>query len=227
LPGRVLAAVATVAVVASSACSSADESGKESGKESGDTAPVVQLGAPGETSRVLRADELDELGPPSHTDADVAFVQAMIVHHRQALVMTAMVDERAARDDLSLMADRMTISQVEEIAQLAAWLEDRGEDVPAEHAADHPGDDHAMPGMLTTEQLAHLEVARGEAFDELFLQYMILHHEGAVRMVEDLLTNGFGGQEPQVFQLAQHVQSDQLIEIARMRTVLAELADDV
>jgi uncharacterized protein (DUF305 family) len=221
LPGRVLATVATIAVVTLSACSSSDD-------EAGDTAPVVQLGAPGETSRVLGADELDELGAPGHTDADVAFVQSMIVHHRQALVMTAMVDERAARDDLSLMADRMTVSQVEEMAQLAAWLEDRGEDVPAEHAehGSEDTDDHLMPGMLTTEQLAHLEAARGEAFDELFLQYMILHHEGAVRMVEDLLTNGFGGQEPQVFQLAQHVESDQQIEIERMRAVLAELADD-
>ena len=147
----------------------------------------------------------------------------MIVHHRQALVMTAMVDERAARDDLSLMADRMTVSQVEEIAQLTAWLDARGETVPADHA-EH---DEAMPGMLTSEQLDHLEAASGEAFDELFLQYMILHHEGAVRMVEDLLTDGFGGQEPQVFQLAQHVESDQQIEISRMKAVLAELADDV
>jgi uncharacterized protein (DUF305 family) len=214
-PGRILAAVAAVAVAMTGACSSSDD-------ESDDTSRVVQLGGPGETSRVLGADELDELGSPSHTDADVSFVQAMIVHHRQALAMTAMVDERAGRDDLSLMADRMTISQVEEIDQLTTWLEARGEVAPADHAAH----DEAMPGMLTTEQLAQLEAARGEAFDELFLQYMIIHHEGAVQMVEELLTGGAGGQESQVFQLAQHVESDQQVEISRMRAVLVELADE-
>jgi uncharacterized protein (DUF305 family) len=215
LPSRVTAALAAATLaVAVAACSSADDRS--------DDAPVVQLGAPGETNRVLEPDEVDELSSPSHTDADVSFVQAMITHHRQALVMTAMVDERAARDDLWLMADRMTISQVDEIGQLTAWLEARGEVAPADHA-DH---DEAMPGMLTTEQLAQLEGARGEAFDELFLQYMIIHHEGAVRMVEDLLTGGSGGQESQVFQLAQHVETDQQVEISRMRTMLAELADD-
>ena len=210
-PPACIFATVVFAMAAVGGCSSDDDS---------DAAPVVQLGAPGETGRVLEPEEVDELTAPSHTAADVSFVQAMISHHRQALVMTAMVDERAARDDLSLMADRMTISQVEEISQLTAWLEARGETVPAEHA-DH---DEAMPGMLTAEQLAQLESATGEAFDELFLQYMILHHEGAVRMVEDLLTGGDGGQEPQVFQLAQHVESDQQVEISRMRAVLAELA---
>ena len=81
-----------------------------------------------------------------------------------------------------------------------------------------------MPGMLTAEQLAQLEASRGADFDALFLQYMIAHHEGAVAMVERLLTEGFGGQEPQVFQLAQHVESDQQVEIARMKRLLAELA---
>ena len=214
LPARTVAVAATFALAVTGGCSSDDASD--------DAAPVVQLGAPGETSRVLEPDEVSELSTPGHTDADVAFVQAMIVHHRQALVMTAMVDERAGRDDLSLMSDRMTSRRSRRSTQLTAWLEARGEIVPADHA-DH---DEAMPGMLTTEQLDHLEGARGEAFDELFLQYMILHHEGAVRMVEDLLTDGFGGQEPQVFQLAQHVESDQQVEISRMRALLVELADD-
>ena len=80
-----------------------------------------------------------------------------------------------------------------------------------------------MPGMLTAEELAQLEGASGAEFDRLFLQYMIRHHEGAVVMVEELLTEGFGGQEPQLFQLAQHIELDQQVEIARMKRVLTEL----
>jgi uncharacterized protein (DUF305 family) len=119
----------------------------------------------------------------------------------------------------------MDVSQRDEIAQLEAWLVERGEAVPGDHD-DHDanGATALMPGMLTAEQLAHLEVATGADFDALFLQYMIAHHEGAVMMVEQLLTEGFGGQEPQVFQLAQHIEADQQVEIARMKSVLAELA---
>jgi uncharacterized protein (DUF305 family) len=81
-----------------------------------------------------------------------------------------------------------------------------------------------MPGMLTEDELAHLEGSSGRAFDELFLQYMIRHHEGAVAMVEALLASETGGQEPDVFQLAQHVESDQQIEISRMKQLLADIA---
>jgi uncharacterized protein (DUF305 family) len=79
-----------------------------------------------------------------------------------------------------------------------------------------------MPGMLTADELAQLEAASGRRFDELFLQYMIRHHEGAVAMVEELLTGGTGGQEPNVFQLAQHIELDQQVEIARMKQLLTE-----
>ena len=81
-----------------------------------------------------------------------------------------------------------------------------------------------MPGMATEDELAALAAARGREFDVLFLQLMIRHHEGAVVMVEQLLTAGVGGQEPQVFQLAQHIDADQRVEISRMKALLVELA---
>ena len=84
-----------------------------------------------------------------------------------------------------------------------------------------------MPGMLTAEQLAALAAASGEEFDTLFLQSMIGHHEGAVIMVETLLGQGLGGQEPQLFQIAQGIESDQQVEIARMKSLLVELAPAV
>ena len=190
---------------------------------SSDTARVVQIGAPGETNRVLSPEEVVELDAPAYTDADVAFVQGMIHHHHQALTMTALVDERTERDDLPLLAERMDVSQSDEIVQLEAWLTARGQPIPDEHGAHAGGTVGLMPGMLTDEELAQLEAATGRVFDELFLQYMIRHHEGAVTMIQQLVDDG-AAQEPAVFQLAEGMGSDQQVEISRMRQLLAEVA---
>lgn len=187
----------------------------------------MQLGGPGETSRVLSSAEVAELGDAApHTEADVAFVTGMIHHHRQALEMTALVADRAALPDLALLAERMSIGQTDEIVQLEQWLTTRGEPVPT-HGDDHgesPGSDHGdlMPGMLDDTQMAELAAASGETFDTLFLMSMIRHHEGAIAMVQALLDGG-GGQEPAVFQLADGMSVDQAVEISRMKSVLAEL----
>lgn len=207
-------AVATVGLVVLVGCSS------EPVDEAADEAPVVQLGAPGEDNRELTASEVAGLTGPTSTAADVEFVQMMIPHHEQALEMTALVPSRTTRDDLPLLAERIEVSQQDEIAQMRRWLGDSGElaDAHAGHSQEH-----LMPGMLTPDEMAHLEDARGAEFDELFLQYMIRHHEGAVLMVEELLTGGEGGQEPQVFQLAQHIDADQRVEISRMKRLLADM----
>lgn len=172
---------------------------------------------------MLSPEEAAELDSPGHTPADVEFVQGMLHHHRQALVMTAMVPDRAGHEDLAVVARRMDISQHSEIELLEAWLTERGEPIEDDDG-EHADHGELMPGMLTDEELAHLEGARERAFDELFLQYMIRHHEGAVAMVEELLSGGAGGQESQVFQLAANVASDQQVEISRMKTLLAEIA---
>ena len=77
--------------------------------------------------------------------------------------------------------------------------------------------------MLTAEGVAAVAATTGPAFDRTFLEAMIAHHEGAVVMVEQLLSSETGGQEPTIFQLAQHMSSDQQVEIARMKSLLAEL----
>jgi uncharacterized protein (DUF305 family) len=188
----------------------------------GEAPRVVQLASPGQPNRVLSDEEAAELEAPEYTDADVAFVQAMIPHHAQALEMTELVAERTSREDIPLLAERIDVSQRDEIALLERWLTDRGEQTPESHS--HHGSMELMPGMLTDEQLAQLENAYGAEFDQLFLQFMIYHHGGAVVMVSDLLSGGEGGQEPEVFQLAQHIDSDQQIEIARMNTLLRQMA---
>jgi uncharacterized protein (DUF305 family) len=95
-------------------------------------------------------------------------------------------------------------------------------DAHAGHDTAAGGHDHAtMPGMLTPEQLASLADASGTEFDRLFLEFMIFHHEGAIMMVQELFNSAEGGQEGEVFQFASHVDSDQRIEIDRMRGMLA------
>jgi uncharacterized protein (DUF305 family) len=208
IAGRTLLAALALLVVA----------GCSSDEDEPDAPPVVQLGPPGETGTPLTEDD------PGYTEADVAFVQGMIPHHAQALVMTDLVADRTGRDDLPLLAERMDVSQRDEIALMERWLEERGEEVPDASAGHHHGEGELMPGMLTDDDLARLEAASGRDFDELFLLYMIRHHEGAVMMVAELLSSDDGGQESDVFQLAQHIDSDQSVEIARMKSLLAEIA---
>ena len=205
--------VIVACVLALAACSGAEEQPDET---PGQAAPVVQLGAPGERNRVLTPREASELPVPSFTQADVEFVQMMMSHHSQALEMNAVVKSRTTSDDLPLLAERMDVSQRDEIALMQRWLEDHDQSTTASH-------DHGqMPGMLTPEQLTQLSEAEGAEFDRLFLQSMIYLHEGAILMVEELLTGGEGGQESQIFQLAQHIDSDQRVEISRMKQLLAE-----
>lgn len=149
-----------------------------------------------------------------HAPADVLFVRGMISHHAQALDMVELVPDRTDNAAIRRLARRIEISQKDEIAIMERWLGERG-GIPPE------GHDHGplMPGMLTGEELSRLADATGDAFDRLFLQLMIRHHEGALVMVADLFDAG-GGQEPGVFQIASNVDADQRAEIARMRELL-------
>lgn len=183
----------------------------------GSSAPLVQPGAPGQPARAVSVAAARAAGP-AHTEADVHFMHGMIPHHAQALEMAALVPSRSASEAVRAMALRMEISQKDEIGLIERWLRDRGEQVPA-HA------DHAMtmaPGMLTPEQMQRLRAASGEAFDRLFLESMIQHHEGAITMVRTLFATSGGGQDSEIFQFANDVETDQRIEIERMRALLRE-----
>ncbi|WP_203581846.1 DUF305 domain-containing protein [Microbacterium hibisci] len=184
------------------------------------TSPVVQLGAPGEPNRTLSPEEAAELDSPTYVEQDVLFVRDMLHHHSQAIEMTGYVDERTTDDDIRLLAERMAVSQTDEITQLETWLQTRGEPV-RDPDESHAHTSESMPGLLTEAELAELEGAEGEEFDRLFLTYMIKHHEGAIQMVTDLYAEG-GGQESDIDVFARHVEADQGIEIARMEELLAQ-----
>jgi uncharacterized protein (DUF305 family) len=186
---------------------------------------IVQPGAPGEPSQKLTAEEAASLETIEHTKADIDFMQHMIHHHWQAVLMTKWVPRRSPGPDIPLLAKRMEISQEAEIELMQKWLRARG--VKPNEPGDHSGHDHGTgkglpPGMLTSPQMGRLWNTKGRAFDRLFLRYMTHHHEGALQMVRQLQADG-GGAEPELSAFTRHVEADQGIEIARMQDLLAEL----
>lgn len=164
-----------------------------------------------------------------YTEADVRFMTAMIPHHAQAVAMSRMALTHDANPQVRRLAERIINAQVDEIATMQQWLRDRGQPVPEADPAglrmDHGGAEHhmLMPGMLTAEQMAQLDQARGAEFDRLFLTYMIQHHRGAVGMVTELFASQGAGLDDTVFRLASDVNVDQTTEIARMQQMLAEV----
>ena len=185
---------------------------------------TVQPGAPGDPTRPVAAGDVAGSPAPAYTEADVAFIRGMLPHHAQALEMTALVPSRTASEAIRRLAERIEVSQTDEIAMMRRWLESRGLEAP--EAGMHPhhaaGDEHAlMPGMLTREELDRLAAASGPEFDRLFLEFMIRHHQGALVMVEELFSSPGGGQAGEMFQIASEIAADQQIEIERMRAMLA------
>lgn len=188
-----------------------------------DGARIVQPGPPGEPSREISAEEASDLAV-LYTEADVKFMQGMIAHHAQALEMTALVEERSQSPDIYELAERIELSQADEIQMMQDWLAERGEEVPQTDG--HSGHGELMSGMLTPEEMAELEAARRVDFDRLFLERMISHHRGALVMVEDLLENRGAAQESSVFGFTADITADQGAEIDRMAAMLSGLSAD-
>jgi uncharacterized protein (DUF305 family) len=184
---------------------------------------LVQPGAPGQPTREITPGEATDPSGVRHTAADVRFMQGMIGHHAQALEMTALLPTRTTRADLRALARRIEASQADEMAMMKEWLTQRGEALPDAHA--HHGHGALMPGMLTPDEMQQLRAAQGTAFERLFLEGMIRHHEGALTMVRELFETAGAGQEPELFAFASDVEADQAMEIRRMRALVKELPE--
>jgi uncharacterized protein (DUF305 family) len=152
---------------------------------------------------------------PAHP-ADVEFIRAMLRHHAQAIEMTRLVGDRTTSEDIRLLAQRIDISQRDEIAMMQQWLVSVGQTANGGHDHTEP-----MPGMLTARQMETLGMTSGEEFDRLFLESMIQHHQGAIEMVAGLFTTPGAAQDADIYQIAAHVDSDQRVEIGRMSRMLA------
>lgn len=189
-------------------------------------APIVRPGAPGKSSQVISAEEATRIANTSYSPADVQFMQDMIPHHYQAVQMAALVKGRTNRQELIDIAGRIDASQEDEIAFMQKWLRARGEKVPKPEAHAGMHTSHHMAGMATPEQMAELARLKGVAFDRLFLKLMIPHHEGAVRMVEELLEQSGSAYDPVLLEFTTDVTNDQNAEINRMHALLVRLSPD-
>lgn len=189
---------------------------------------VVQPGAPGQATRTLPASTRAVLPPRSAKD--VEFMQGMIMHHAQAVEMTALIESRTENKDLRLLGARISQSQSDEMSFMRRWLEARGEKISMPmKGMDHmdmSGMDMSshqmMPGMLSPKQMEALKKAKGAEFDHLFLTGMIQHHNGALVMVKDLFETAGAGQDAELFNFATDVDSGQRAEIKIMQNMLGK-----
>jgi len=220
-PGVIMAAVALACLLSPSVSAQSPEPA---------TPVVVQPGAPGQPTKSLPSTTRAKL--PPNSAKDVEFMQGMIMHHAQAVEMTALIDSHTQNKELRTLGARISRSQSDEIDFMKRWLTIRGEstsmtmaDMPGMDMASHgmhSGHAMLMPGMLTEKQMASLRKAKGKEFDELFLEGMIQHHNGALTMVKDLFDTAGAGQDAELFNFVTDVDSGQRAEIKIMQTMLGQ-----
>lgn len=163
----------------------------------------------------------------AYTPADIQFMNGMIAHHAQALLMAGWAESHGASPAVLTLTSRITNAQKDEIAAMQKWLRDRHQPVPEPDPhgmmMNMNGMQHEMlmPGMLTESQLKQLDDARSKEFDRLFLTFMIQHHKGAVTMVNDLFGTNGAAQDITVYKMASDISADQTTEIERMQKMLA------
>ncbi|MEU0834762.1 DUF305 domain-containing protein [Streptomyces sp. NPDC005969] len=203
----VVAAVAA-AVLSLAACDAGGD-GHETKARAGGGPSVLAPGKPGEPAQTLSVEEaVKAAGKDTPNSADFRYVQMMIQHHAQALELTALVPSRASSASVKRLAERISAAQKPEIGAMEGWLTHNGGEKRS------GGHDHAgMPGMATEAQLKELRAAEGKAFDKLFLQLMITHHQGAITMATEALSEG---NNVQVEEMADDVIAQQTVEIDRM-----------
>lgn len=154
-----------------------------------------------------------------YTAADVSFLQGMIAHHAQAIYMSNLAESREADPRLLRLAEKIAQSQTAEIRLMQGWLADHDQFVP--DTSSHRT--MMMPGMLTQAQLAELEAASGAEFNRRYLEFMIIHHEGALDMVDDLLSSPGAAQDVDVNVMANEVHVVQTAELGAMHQMLDNL----
>jgi uncharacterized protein (DUF305 family) len=197
-------------------------------QQAGTSTPViVQPGAPGEPSKTLPRGTHATVSPLSRADID--FMQGMIMHHSQAVEMTALIASHTSSADVRSLGAKISSSQSDEIRFMQRWLVARGQatsmSMPGMPDMDMEGKPMApMPGMLTPAQMSALRAAHSAAFDHLFLTGMIQHHNGALIMVKDLFNTAGAGQDADLFNFATDADNTQRAEIRIMQSMLQKEA---
>lgn len=213
-------ALALSAVLALAGCSDGEGEAQSQApipQRSSESSSMSQDSTPDESASEESGDGAASDLPEGVNEADVMFAMKMIPHHQQAIELSEMllakenVDSRARR-----LAEDIKAAQGPEIEKLQKWLEEWG--VAAEEQSGAMG--HGMDGMMTEEDMAALEEASGPEATVLFLEQMIVHHEGAVEMAKTEAENGSG---PKAIALAQSIIDAQKTEIQEMKDLLQTL----
>lgn len=191
------------------------------------SAPIVEPGAPGQPSKTLPANTTGMPTPLS--SADVDFMQGMIMHHGQAVEMTALIPSHTQDPAVRELGAKISLSQTDEMKFMKRWLTARNQPtdmfMPGMPDMDMHGNEMPMmPGMLTPKQMQALRAAKGAEFDHLFLTGMIQHHTGALTMVDQLFKAPGAGQDADLFDFATDVDNTQRAEIRIMQNLLAKEA---
>jgi uncharacterized protein (DUF305 family) len=187
---------------------------------------VVEPGAPGHSNKVLTSSTTGlHLMPP--TPADTSFMQGMIMHHGQAVEMTALIPSHTENPAIRELGAKISLSQTDEMNFMKRWLTARNQPTDMSMPGMPDMDMHGnpiplMPGMLTPKQMEALRAAKGAEFDHLFLTGMIQHHTGALTMVDQLFKSPGAGQDADLFNFATDVDNTQRAEIRIMQNLLAK-----
>ena len=180
-------------------------------------APAKPAAQSSTTAAVLNA-------TPHWTPADAEFMTGMIGHHAQAVLMAGWAPTHGAGQAVKGLCERIVVGQRDEIALMQRWLREWKQPVPEADASMDmmPGMEHMlMPGMLTADQLNQLNHATGSEFDQMFLAFMIRHHQGALIMVKKLIETPGGARDDAIFKFVSDMNADQTTEINRMNLMLA------
>jgi uncharacterized protein (DUF305 family) len=228
-----VAAIAASLAFVLAACSGGSPSGAATSGTTSGTTTARSTGSPASISASASA-------TATFNDADVAFAQMMIVHHQGAIQMADLAPSRAQNQDVLALAARIKAAQAPEIDQMTSWLTAwgaapsmmSGSATSGMGGMDMGGMDMggttsaaessamSMPGMMSGDQMQQLESASGAAFDKMFLELMIVHHQGAIEMAETEIADG---SNPEAVALAQKIKSDQTAEIAEIQALLQTL----
>ncbi len=190
--------------------------------EKNDKTNIVQPGAPGKPSTILNQKEATNIANSSYTKADVNFLQGMIVHHDQAVLMSRLAEDRTNNKTIIDLAKRIESSQIDEINFMQSWLKERNENTSHNDHHMHM----KMMGMASEKQLKDLENSKSTKFDRLFLSLMIAHHDGALEMVKDLKKYPGSAYDPILNEFVSDLVNDQGVEIERMNIIAVGLSDD-
>lgn len=216
---RAVLGLAAAATLTLAACSSGTST------PVGPTTPAPAAPPSSMMSGGMMSDESSDTA--SHNDADVAFAQQMIVHHQGAIAMADLAPTRADSQQVKDLAAQIKAAQAPEIEQMTGWLQAWGAtDTDANGMPNATGDmgsgmsgmDHDdAPGMMSDDQMAELTSASGAEFDRLFLQQMIVHHQGAIDMADTEIAQG---SNTTALTLAESIKTSQAAEIAVMQQLL-------